>query len=93
MCIIKYTITLIRCRALIIEVIDVSQSLDQTLSFRKHTYSNKLKNLPPKNETFQIKTSGIFHACSKHRLWVLDRTASPIPGGSNEYPQSVSEQK
>ena len=26
--------------------------------------------------------------CSKHRLWVLVRTASPRRGGSNEYPQS-----
>ena len=35
--------------------------------------------LPPKkNENFQIKNSDIFSRfCSKHRLWVLVRTASP----------------
>ena len=27
--------------------------------------------------------------CSKFRLWVLVRTASPRRGGSNEYPQSM----
>ena len=30
-------------------------------SLRKHAYSNTLKILPPKNETFQIKNSDIFH--------------------------------
>ena len=44
---------------------------------RKHTYSSILKILPPKNENFQIKNSDIFsYFCSKHRLWVLVRTAS-----------------
>ena len=44
--------------------------------------------LQPKKEKFQIKNSDIFHvyfsySSSKHRLWVLVRTAS------SEYPQSM----
>ena len=40
-----------------------------------------------KTEIFQIKNSDIFsYFCSKHRLWVLVRTASARRGGSNEYP-------
>ena len=36
-----------------------------------------LKILPPKNENFQIKKLWYFsYFCSKHRLWVLVRTAS-----------------
>ena len=46
------------------------------LSLRKHAYSNTLKILPLKTENFQIKNSVIFsYFCSKHRLWVLVRTA------------------
>ena len=42
----------------------------------KQAYSNKLKILPPKNENFQIKKLRYFsYNCSKHRLWVLVRTA------------------
>ena len=60
------------------------------MSLRKHAYSNILKILPPKNENFQIKCFYFFsYFCSKHRLWVLVRTASPRRGGSNEYPQSM----
>ena len=42
----------------------------------KHAYSNILKISPPKTDNFQIKTL-IFlsYFCSKHRLWVLIRTA------------------
>ena len=38
-----------------------------------------IENLPPKTESFQIKNSDIFFSyfCSKHRLWVFVRTASP----------------
>ena len=47
------------------------------LSLQKQAYSNILKMLPPKNENFQIKNLDIFsYFCSKHRLWVLVRTAS-----------------
>ena len=43
---------------------------------RKHACSNILKISPPKTESFQIKNSDIFsYFCSKHRLWVLVRTA------------------
>ena len=46
-------------------------------TLRKHAYSNILKISPPKTESFQIKNSDIFYYfCSKHRLWVLVRTAS-----------------
>ena len=35
------------------------------------------ENFTTKNENFQKKNSDIFHIlCSKHRLWVLIRTAS-----------------
>ena len=47
-------------------------------ALRKHAYSNILKSLQPKNENFQIKNSDIFHVCSKHRLWILVRTASTM---------------
>ena len=44
---------------------------------RKHAYSNILKISPPKTESFQIKILIFFSFfCSKHRLWVLVRTAS-----------------
>ena len=46
-------------------------------SLQKQAYSNILKFLPPKQENFQIKKSWYFsYFCSKHRLWVLVRTAS-----------------
>ena len=48
--------------------------------FRKHAYSNILKILQPKKENFQIKKIWYFsYFCSKHRLWVLVRTASLRP--------------
>ena len=44
---------------------------------RRHAYSNILKTLTPKNENFQIKKIWYFsYFCSKHRFWVLVRTAS-----------------
>ena len=46
-------------------------------SLPKQTYSNMLKISPSKNENFQIKKIWYFsYLCSKHRLWVLVRTAS-----------------
>ena len=45
-------------------------------TLRKQAYSNILKILPPKNENFEIKILIFFIFCSKHRLWVLVRTAS-----------------
>ena len=46
-------------------------------ALRKHAYSNILKVLQTKMESFQVRNSDIFHIriCSKHRLWVLVRTA------------------
>ena len=64
------------------------------LSSRKHAFII----LTPLNPTLYSKT-GVYRGihyfsyfCSKHRLWVLVRTASPR-GGSKEYPQSMFEQK
>ena len=65
----------------------VDQSLFSAI-LQKHTYSNILKILQPKQENFQIKKFLYFsYFCSKHRLWVLVRTA--LPSGSNKYPQSM----
>ena len=60
------------------------------LSFplRKHTYSNILKLLQPKNENFQIKNSDIFYLSAQN----IDCGYSlepPRRGGSNEHPQST----
>ena len=50
----------------------------EDFSLRKHAYSNILKISPTKTESFQIKKKRYFsYFCSKHRLWVLVRTASP----------------
>ena len=58
-----------------IEVSHMSKELISSL--QKHAYSNILKILPPKNEKFSDKKFSYFsYFCSKHRLWVLVRTAS-----------------
>ena len=57
-------------------------------SLRKHAYLNILKNLPPKNENFQIKNSDIFHI-SAQKLDCGYSLEPPPRGGSNEYPQSM----
>ena len=60
----------------------------KTQPLRKHTYSNILKILPPKNENFQMKNSDIFHISAQN----IDSGYSLEPprwGGSNEYPQSM----
>ena len=47
-------------------------------TLREHAYSNILKIAPPQNWKSSDKNSDIFsYFCSKHRLWVLVRTASP----------------
>ena len=47
-------------------------------TLRKHAYSNILNILPPKKWKFSDKKLWYFsYFCSKHRLWVLVRTASP----------------
>ena len=39
---------------------------NDSLSLRKHAYSNILKILPPKNENFQMKNSDIFHISAQN---------------------------
>ena len=59
-----------------------------SVTLRKHTYSNILKILPPKNENFQIKLFYIFHISARN----IDCGYSlelPRRCGSNEYPQSM----
>ena len=56
-----------------------------SLALRKHAYSNVLKLLPPKNETFQIKNSDIFQIYAQN----IDCGYSlepPRRAGYNEYP-------
>ena len=57
-------------------------------SLRKHTYSNILRILPPKNENFQIENSGSFHISAQNIDcgYLLE---PPRRGGSNEYSQSM----
>ena len=62
--------------------------LTKVYTLRKHAYSNILKILPPKTESFQIKNSDIFHISAQN----IDCGYSlepPRRGGSNEYPQSM----
>ena len=48
-----------------------------SVTLRKHACSNILKILPPRNEKKSDKKFWYFsYFCSKHRLWVLVRTAS-----------------
>ena len=44
-------------------------------TLQKHAYSNILKISLPKTESFHIKILKFSYFCSKHRLWVLIRTA------------------
>ena len=60
--------------------------MSQTLSLRKHAYSNILKSLQPKKENFQTNNSDIFHIPAQN----IDYGCSlepPWRGGSNEYLQ------
>ena len=57
-------------------------------SLRKHAYSNILKILPPKNETFLRKHSDIFHN-SAQNIDCGYPLEPPPRGGSNGYPQSM----
>ena len=61
---------------------------DLTKPLRKHSYSNKLKILPPKNENFQIKIFYIF-LISAQNIDCGYSLEPPRRGGSNEYPQSM----
>ena len=62
--------------------------LKQTVSLRKHAYSNILKILQPKKENYQIKNSDIFHI-SAQNIDCRYSLEPPHRGGSNEYPQSM----
>ena len=69
-------------------VIIVHNTSAGPIPLRKHTYSNILKILPPKNENFQIKISDIFHISAQN----IDCEYSlepPWQGSCNEYPQSM----
>ena len=54
----------------------------------KHTYSNILKILPPKNENFEIKNSDIL-SISAQNIDCGYLLEPPQQGGSNESPQSM----
>ena len=59
-------------------------------SLQKHTYSNILKCLLPKNENFSDKNSDIFFFhISAQNIDYGYSLESPRRGGSNEYPQSM----
>ena len=58
------------------------------IPLKKQAYSNILKISPPKTETFQIKTSDIFHI-SAQNINCGYSLEPPRRGGSNEYPQSM----
>ena len=62
--------------------------LVQSLSLRKHAYSNIKKISPPKTENFQVKNSDIFHISAQNIDcgYLLEL---PRRGGSNKYPQSM----
>ena len=66
--------------------------LSLPVTLPKHAYSNILKISPPKTESYQIKILIFSYFCSKHRLWVLVRTASQLHS-CIEYPQSFSKNK
>ena len=55
---------------------------------RKHAYSNILKNLPPKNENFQIKKNDILHI-STQNIRCGYSLEPPRRGSSNVYSQSM----
>ena len=57
-------------------------------TIRKHAYSNILKILQPKTESFQIKISDIFHISGQNIDcgYLLEL---PRRGSSNKYPQSM----
>ena len=60
----------------------------ESVSLRKHAYSNILKILAPKNEKIQIKNSDIFHI-SAQNIECGYSLEPPRRGGSNEYTQSM----
>ena len=72
------------CRTERVKVINVPRCF----TLRKHAYSNILKILQPKKETFQIKNF-IFFFISAQRIDCGYSLEPPSRGGSNEYQQSM----
>ena len=62
-----------------VKILNVEESTrHKRVTFWKYAYSNKFKNFTIKNWKFSDKNLKYFsYFCSKHRLWVLVRTASP----------------
>ena len=63
-------------------------STQKCYSLRKHAYSNILKILPPRNETFQTENSDILHI-SAQNIDCGYALEPPRRGGANTYPQSM----
>ena len=59
-----------------------------SITLRKHAYSNILNLLQQKKEKFQIKKSDIFYI-SAQNIDCGYPLEPPRRGGSNEYPQSM----
>ena len=64
----------------------------QSISLRKHAYSNILKILQSKTENFHIKNSDIFHIPAQNIDYGYSLEPPPR-GSSNEYPQSMFSSK
>ena len=62
--------------------------MNSSETLRKHAYSNRQKNSPPKTEKFQVKNSHIF-PISAQNIDCEYSLEPPRRGGSNEYPQSM----
>ena len=58
-------------------------------TLRKHAYSNILKILPPKTESFQIKVLSDIFQISAQKIHCRYSLEPPHQGGSNEYSQSM----
>ena len=63
-----------------------------TKPLQKHAFSNILKVSQPKKDNFYIKHSDMFHT-SAQKIDCGDPFELPHRGGSNEFPQSVFDQK
>ena len=66
----------------------MQDNVNHKLPLRKHAYSSRLKILPPKNESFQIKNYDIFHI-SAQNIDCVYSLEPPQRGRSTEYPQSM----
>ena len=64
--------------------------LIKQISLREHAYSNILKILLQKNESFQMKNSKNFHISAQNIDCGYSLETPRRRGGSNEYSQSMS---